>query len=380
MHLPLITTDEFMGVEMPPWKEWLHHSRFDEFWRSRRLQPADFEAVTQPVLHITSTYDGTQPGELFTWEGSMTHSPKPHLHRMLFGYWDHLGAASSMQKPTFGGVDFGPDSVIDVNDLHRRWFDRWLKGIPSDDPDPVARIFFTGVNRWDDAPSWPPSGTLQAWYLHSNGSANSAAGDGMLDGNEPEDEKTDSFCYDPMNPVIDVPDLQAYERPDPLAPVEPNLIRDFVESRPDVLVYTSRPLQHDLAVAGEPRLVLFGGSDAPDTDWHAWLADVAPDGTSITLVRGQMGARFRDSLEEEHLMEPDTTYRFEFELLSLAHVFRVGHRIRLVVASSDFPLYCRNQNTGHPIGMDDEVRVAVNFVAHARGHASHVLLPVVGQG
>jgi putative CocE/NonD family hydrolase len=376
-HLPLIMTDEFMGVEMPVWKEWLEHSRFDEFWQSRRLQPADFAAVTQPVLHITSTYDGTQPGALFVWEGAQAYSSAAGEQRMLFGPWDHLGAASSFQKPTLGGVDFGPDSALDINDLHRRWFDRWLKEIPSDEFDTVARVFFTGVNRWEDAGTWPPPGEYRSWYLQSGGSANSASGDGSLTPEPPGDEAADTFLYDPRDPVIDVPDIEVYNRPDPLNPVEPPLMRDFVERREDVLVYTSAVLERDLVVAGEPRIVLFGGSDAPDTEWHAWLTDVSPDGTSTTLVRGQMAARFRESLSEEHLMEPGMTYCFEFEMLSLAHVFSAGHRIRLAIASSDFPTYARNQNTGHPIGMDDEVRAARNVVVHSSAYPSRILLPTV---
>jgi hypothetical protein len=377
MHLPLMTADEVVGVEMPVWREWLSHSRFDEFWSSQRLQPADFRAVTQPVLHITATYDGTQPGALYVWEGAQAHGTVPQLQHMIFGPWDHLGAASSMQKRTLGGVDFGPDSVIDVNDIHRQWFDRWLKEIDSADDDfPVARVFFTGVNQWTNADAWPPKGHSQSWYLHSGGNANSAQGDGRLGTSEPGEEPNDVLVSDPLNPIIDVPDLAVYVRPDPLNPVEAPLNRDFVEARSDILVYTSEPQARDLVVAGEPRLVLFGGSDAPDTDWHAWLTDVSPDGESITLVRGQLCSRFRDSLEEEHFMEPGTTYRFEFELLSLAHVFRAGHRIRLVLGPSDFPTYARNQNTGNPIGMDAETRVATNFVSHRAGSASHLLLPI----
>lgn len=70
-------------------------------------------------------------------------------------------------------------------------------------------------------------------------------------------------------------------------------------------------------------------------------------------------------------------YRFEFEFLSLAHVFRAGHRVRVVLASSDFPTYARNQNTGHAIGLDDDVPVVSNVVRHDREYPSHVLLPVV---
>jgi putative CocE/NonD family hydrolase len=376
LHLPLYTTDELIGAELPVWREWLEHSRFDEFWQSRRLSPQDFAAVTQPVLHITSTYDGTQPGELFTWRGALAHSPAAERDCMVFGYWDHLGAASSVQKQTQGGVDFGSDSVIDVNDLHRRWFDRHLKQCADAEEFPRAMVFFTGVNRWKDMASWPPAGADVSWFLHSGGNANSTAGDGLLSTERPGEEPDDSLLSDPSDPVTDVPDVEVYNLPpDPTNPREPPLVRDFVEDRGDVLVYTSRPMEDDLVVAGEPRVVLFGGSDCPDTDWHAWLADVDADGTSLTLVRGQLCARFRDSLVEEKLMEPGKIYRFEFELLSLAHVFQAGHRIRLVVGPSDFPTYARNQNTGHPIGMDAEVRVARNIVRHSAEHPSHVILP-----
>jgi predicted acyl esterase len=77
-------------------------------------------------------------------------------------------------------------------------------------------------------------------------------------------------------------------------------------------------------------------------------------------------------------MTAGEVYRFEFELLSLAHVFKEGHRIRFVLTSSDFPTYARNQNTGHAIGLDAGVRVATNFVRHDADFPAYVLLPVVG--
>ena len=81
-HLPLLTADEVLGVEMPVWREWLRRPRLDEWWQSRRLQPNDFRAVTQPVLHITSALDGTQPGALYAWEGLW-----PTAHRPAVSTW-----------------------------------------------------------------------------------------------------------------------------------------------------------------------------------------------------------------------------------------------------------------------------------------------------
>jgi len=102
--------------------------------------------VTQPVLHITSTHDATQPGALFVWEGALDHSPAAADHCLIFGPWDHHGAASSTQLPSLGGVDFTDAAVLDINEIHKRWFDRWLLG--SGKPGagwPRASVFFTGT-------------------------------------------------------------------------------------------------------------------------------------------------------------------------------------------------------------------------------------------
>jgi hypothetical protein len=380
-HLPLRTMDErAAGRPLPVWREWLARPDFDDWWHERRLQPEDFAAVTQPVLHITSHYDGTQPGELEVWRGSLEHSPSPE-HHMIFGCWEHEGAASSFQKRNPAGFDYGPEAVIDINAIHAEWFDSWLR-----DEDEAAayvhpriRIFFTGPNRWHSDEAWPPKGTELELFLGSDGSANASSGDGCLS-REPGEDAVDTYAYDPNKPTGEFADLAPWRQMSPLLPIEASVLRPYVEERDDVLVYTSEPLDDDLAVAGEPRMELHGGSDAPDTDWHVYIADVWPDGTSQALVRGEMGARYRNSLQHAELMEPDEVYRFEFELLSLAHVFRRGHRVRLVVTSSNFPTYCRNQNVAEPFGESEEVRVANNRVHHGTTHPSCVVLPVVALG
>ena len=63
--------------------------------------------------------------------------------------------------------------------------------------------------------------------------------------------------------------------------------------RPDVLVYTSEPLERDLVVAGPIRVVLYASSDAVDTDWTAKLVDVRPSGFAMNLCDGIVRARWR---------------------------------------------------------------------------------------
>ena len=379
-HLPFETMDERAGRVLPVHREWLSKPDFDDWWRSRRLQPEDYAKVTQPVLHITSHLDGTQPGELETWRQSLAHSPSRERHYMIFGCWEHESAASSFQKRVSGGLDYGPEAVIDINEIHVRWFDAWMReeGEAAAYDDPRVRIFYTGLDRWHSDTAWPPRGRTGEFFLAGSGSANSAAGDGRLE-SEPGDEAHDVYAYDPQHPTSEYQDLSAWHQMSPLVPVEIAVFRPHVEERDDVLVYTSKRLDADLVVAGEPRIRLFGGSDAPDTDWHAYLADVYPDGRAQVLVRGEMGARYRDSLERPELMQPDQVYKFEFELLSVAHVFRQGHSVRLVVTSSNFPTYFRNQNVAGPVGGSDVTRVANNRIHHGREHPSALVLPVVDE-
>ena len=130
---------------------------------------------------------------------------------------------------------------------------------------------------------------------------------------------------------------------------------------------------------GPVELVLYASSSARDTDFTAKLVDVAPDGTAVNLADGILRARYRDSLSEPTLLEPDQVYQLRIDLVATANVFAAGHRVRLDVSSSNFPRFDRNTNTGGTIaaeGIDDVVQ-AVNRVHHTTAHPSRLVLPVI---
>ena len=119
-------------------------------------------------------------------------------------------------------------------------------------------------------------------------------------------------------------------------------------------------------------------TDAPDTDWTAKLVDVQPDGRAINLTEGNLRARFRRSVHEPpELLKPDEVYAYRIEIQPTSNVFRRGHRIRLELSSSNFPLWDRNPNTGHPQGQDAELRVARQTVHHRAEYPSRIVLPVI---
>jgi putative CocE/NonD family hydrolase len=154
-----------------------------------------------------------------------------------------------------------------------------------------------------------------------------------------------------------------------------------VEGRPDVLVYTSAPLEAPLAVIGPLRVKLFAATTAVDTDFVAKLTDVSPDGASRILAEGVLRARFREGYEAPRPVEPGTVNEYGIDLVATANVFLPGHRVRLVVTSSSFPRFDRNPNTGGPLGADgpEDLVAARQTIFHDRARPSHILLPAAGR-
>ena len=151
----------------------------------------------------------------------------------------------------------------------------------------------------------------------------------------------------------------------------------FRSERPDVLVFTSEPLQAPLEITGPVRVELWASSSAVDTDFTAKLVDVRPDGYAMNLLDGIIRARYRNSASSPEPMEPGRPYRFEIDLWATSNVFLPGHRIRLEISSSNFPRFDRNLNTGAPFGEGAAGVVARQEVFHDRLRPSAVVLPVI---
>jgi uncharacterized protein len=212
----------------------------------------------------------------------------------------------------------------------------------------------------------PPGIIYQLMYLREGtGQTAASLNNGSLTFDLPrEDELADSFLYDPVDPVESLL-IYPLLGPKDHRPVEGRM-----------LTYTSLPLKDDLTLVGTVKVILFGMSSAPDTDWVARLCDVWPDGRSLSVCDGILRARYRDSLDHAELMKTEQVYRFEIDLCATAQMFAAGHQLRVEVTSSDFPRYDRNLNTGGAFGTEKAGQVANNTLFHDRTRPSHVLLPV----
>jgi len=368
-HLPLITMDEAMGRPNRFWKEEVEHAKLDSWWEDLRYQNK-YDRVRVPVLNISGWYDDEQVGTPLNYIGVTTKGSPAirNSQKLLVGPWPH--AINSTTK--LGTVEFGPTAVIDMNAYWLRWFDQWLKGSDSGFmKEPPVRIFVMGENVWRDENEWPIARTQWTkYFLHSNGQANTLTGNGTLSSAEPASEPTDSYSYDPANPVkfITDPSFAQIGGPD-----------DYreVEQRPDVLVYTSDALTEDMEVCGPLRVHLSAASSARDTDFMAKLIDVWPNGFAQRLNDGMVRARFREGMDKPSLIEPGRVYSYDLDLWNTCQLYQKGHRIRVEVSSSAFPKYDRNLNTGEALGQTTRMAVAQQKIFHDREHPSYVILPIV---
>ena len=379
-HLPLMTIDEEAGRNIPQWKDWINHPSYDDYWRGMDPVEEHYPEVDVAAYHMGGWFDVFLQGGLNNFMGMTKHGKTERARRsqkLIVGPWIHsLGMRGT--DSTTGDVDFGEAVLVDLEMEQTRWYDYWLKGIDNGIMDePRVKVFVMGVNRWREADEWPlPETVYTPYYLHSGGKANSLFGDGSLSTTPQESEESDGYVYDPEHPVMTIGGSTCCA--ETLTAItmgardqRPN------EYRPDVLVYTTPPLDKDVEVIGPVKAVIYAASSARDTDFTAKLVDVYPNGYAMNVAQGIQRARYRDSWEEPMLLEPSRVYEYTIDLWSTGNRFQKGHRIRLEIASSNFPQFDRNPNTGNPFGQDTELQKAEQAVYHDETRPSHILLPVI---
>lgn len=370
--LPLIKADRAAGRDVKYFQDWIKHSSYDDYWKEVSNH---YSEIDVPILNMTGWFDVSGGGNFINFNGMINEgfsSQTRANQKLIIGPWPHELSASSKT----GQLDFGPESQVNLLNLELRWLDYWLKGIENGimDEAPI-RIFIMGANSWRDEWEWPLSRTIFTdYYLHSRGNANNMVSDGVLNNKFPDQEPSDSYFYDPNNPV---PTLGGnHDMPPEIISVGPWDQRPL-EARDDVLVYTSDVLEDDLEITGPVVLHLYAASSASDTDFTARLIDVYPDGRSMNLCEGVIRARYRDSFTNPSLMVPETVYEFTISLEVTSNLFKRNHRIRLDISSSNFPRIDRNPNTGHEFGMKSEMMVAKQNVFHTSRFPSRIVLPVI---
>ncbi len=353
--------------------DYLKHPAYDDYWKQVSVHE-HFDQIRIPALHIGGWYDPFLDGTLRSYTGIKSKGGSESARkgqRLVIFAGGHAGAG-----PRIGDFDFGKDSVLDTFARTLHWYDYLLKGIDNGmaSQKPV-RVFVMGKNVWRDEDDWPLArAKVTRFYLHSRGKANTLNGDGTLSTTRPATEPADRYVYDPEDPTPThggpVLNDRVHFPPGPLD-------QRAVESRSDVLVYTAPALQKDTEVTGPVSLELYVSSSAVDTDFTGKLVDVWPNGFGQNLTEGILRARYRTSMQKAELMNPGQIYKLTIELSSTSNVFLTGHKLQVEVASSSFPRFDRNLNTGgSPESATTQIK-ATNVVYHDRDHASALIVPVI---
>ncbi len=363
-----------------PMNEVFQHLELDgELWNLDKIKNfapkeiLDPARIKIPVFHITGWYDFVHDASLDNYMSMYTQGNT--MNKLMVGPWFHDQFQSTYSE--VGDEDFGSQSVLGskkANELALRWFDFTIKKIDNGiDEEPPVDLFVMGDNQWQEFQEFPPKETSAVnWYLSSNSGANSRAGDGMLSLQAKSKKKTDSYIYDPNNPV---PTYGGANFHFFLHTIGVKDQRD-IENREDVLVYTSEILENDLDIIGGISATIYASTEGRDTDFTAKLVEVYPDGYARNIVEGITRASFRNGTDKRELLVPGKVYPISVDMGNTAINIKKGHQIRLEISSSNFPKYDRNPNTGEDPFTTTELRSVNQKIFMGDKYPSHLSLPI----
>ncbi|MFN3590988.1 MAG: CocE/NonD family hydrolase, partial [Thermaurantiacus sp.] len=392
---PLAAAPEYEAYVLDLWRR----ETFDAFWQrpelAAELHHHRFPDV--PMVHMSSWYDPYAPTAIANARGL---SGRSAAVRLVLGPWTH-GQRSVTHA---GDVDLGPDAPLDgalaadYVELRRAFFDHHLKGTGADPlPDPVTWFRMGGGSggrtpdgrlehggRWLSGRQWPPAGAVPTPFFLSH--------DGRLAPRPPASAGSAEWVHDPWNPVptcggamaSGAPLMRAgafdqRERRDMFAHAMPGRA---ISEREDVLVFETEPLTMPLEVSGPLEAILHVASSAVDTDIAIKLVDVHPpsqhwpQGFAMNLAHGILRLRFREGFDAPRLLVPGDLVRVHVKGFPTSNLFLPGHRLRLEVASSNFPHFDINPGTGAPAGTPSAPVAARNRIVFSEAHPSHILLHV----
>ncbi len=361
-HTPVLDWADRFAPGAPYLRDLLEHTTDDDYWAALDLRGRAGD-IDVPMLHVSSWYDAFQYDTLTMYRNLRAGARTAHARenqRLIMGPWAHLLGYAKPETRGAGEADFGPEAAIELHAIQRDWFDHFFRGTALDGP--RVRLFVLGENRWRDEDDWPLARRVETpLYLRAEGS---------LSWEPPADEEPDSYVSDPADPVpslggasLALPPGVFDQRP--------------AEARDDVLVYTGEVLDEPLEITGNVTMTLHAASSAPDCDFVARLVDVHPDGYAWNVVDGVVRARFRGSTSEPSLIEPGRVYAYEIDLWATSIVVAAGHRLRVEIASSCFPRWIRNPQTGEEPVRATTFAPAHQQVFHDGARPSHLTLPVI---
>lgn len=343
------------------------HLTYDDYWRGQDAT-LKFKQVNVPAVHVGGWFDTFAQGTIDAFVGRQYEGADGARGRqkLVMGPWAHgVGKIEDGSELKFPNAGF-PEAYETG-----RWFAHHLAGedngvmqepavmyyVMGDTSDPQAP-----GNQWRTSDTWPVASQLTPYFLHESGKLSATKNEAA--------EATREYTFDPANPV---PTLGGNNLTIERGPRNQNPI----ESRPDVLVFTSEPLGEPLEVTGRVVAKVFVCSSAVDTDLSVRLGDVYPDGKCYNMAEGILRLRYRDSFEKARPLTPGEVVEARVDCWSTSVVFNRGHRVRVTIASGNHPRFDLNPGTGRAWVDGAPFVRQTNRIYCSGEQASCILLPVV---
>ena len=383
------------------WDEMMQHPNYDQYWKDRNILPK-LQNIKCATMTVGGWYDNEDLyGALQTYQHIERQNPGI-FNVLVMGPWFHGGWARS-DGEWLGTAHFGQKTAEYYrNNMELPFFNHFLKGKGDISKIKEVNLFDTGSFEWKAFENYnPTNATDTALYLTDNGELTFSTDVLKAVGG------SDEYISDPLKPV---PYTQK---------ITSNYPRDymtedqrFAATRPDVLVYQTKPLTEDLTVAGDIKPYLFISSSGTDSDFIVKLVDVFPDDyqyptTGKTLPDGQpervkppensafsvfqpggyqmllrgepFPARFRNSFEKPAPLKPNEVTKIEYTMPGILHTFKKGHRIMVQIQSTWFPLVARNPQKymdNYKLATTADFQKATEKVYFGGKTSSMIVLPI----
>jgi uncharacterized protein len=370
---PFKEFDTQVGAPSAIFQRWVQHPHPDAFWDSYNPTSEQYARLTLPILTITGSYDGDQPGALTHYREYMKNaSPEGRArHFLVIGPWDH--AATRTPRAEIGGLKFGPASLVDLPQLHLDWYAWTMQGGAKPQFLQKAVAYYVmGAEKWRYADTLEAvTARSQPFFLDSGSNASDVLAAGALTA-QAGSGKPDHYVYDPR-------DLS-------FAPGEAGLdLSDLTDQhteylrRGKFLVYHSAPFEKDTEISGFFKLAAWIAIDQPDTDFQVSISEVRIDGRTIALASDSIRARYRESLREPKIVATQAPQRYDFEHFTfVSRQVAKGSRLRLTLAPINSIFSEKNYNAPDPVAeqsMKDARTVTVTLV-HDKAHPSALYVPM----
>jgi putative CocE/NonD family hydrolase len=345
----------------------------DAYWNSTVPSPEQYQKIKVPILTITGHYDGDQQGALEYYNRHIRYGSswaKEH-HYLVIGPWDHPGTRTP--KREVGGITFGETSLVDLNQLHKEWYD-WIMKSGKKPAFLKKRVayYVTGTEQWKYADSLEEiSRRKEALYLSTATKPIGAFSTAILQPRKPVKLSPDEYVYDPLD--TSEADLEGDE--------VKNFITDqryAINLYGDGLVYHTKPFGEETEVSGIVRLVAWIAMDVPDTDFWVRLYEIKHDGTSIFLTEDWMRARYRESTTAAKLVKLGNIERYEFNrFYFFSRTIAKRSVLRLVIRPPNSIYWQKNYNSGREVSEESatDARTAHVKIFHDPEHASFLEVP-----